>query len=92
MATSRDSLEFTADARTVISASGGVVIKVAPSRLELTGPGKVTATGQLQIRDQASRKPAAGFRFGEGPYTLTLNPEAGKLNLDAVLQGPLTRS
>jgi hypothetical protein len=92
VATSRDSVEFTADARTVISATGGVVIKVAPSRLELTGPGKVTATGQLQIRDQASKKPAAGFRFGEGPYTVTLNPEGGRLNLDAVLQGPLTRS
>jgi hypothetical protein len=92
VATSRDAVEFTADARTVVSATGGVVIKLASGRLELTGPGKVTATGQLQVRDQRTRTPATGFRFGEGPYTVTLNPDAGKLNLDAVLQGPLTRS
>ena len=92
VATPRDSVEFTADARTVISASGGVVVKVPAGRLELTGPGKVVATGQFQVRDQTSRKPATNFQFGEGPYTVTLNPVAGRLEFDAVLQGPLTRS
>jgi hypothetical protein len=92
VATSRDSVAFTADARTVISARGAVVVKVAPARLELKGPGKVSATGQLQVRDPTSTKPAAGFQFGEGPYTVTLSPNAGRLELDAVLQGPLTRS
>ena len=92
VATPRDAVEFTADSRTVISASGGVVIKVAAARLELSGPGKVSATGQLQVRDPTSLKPAAGFQFGEGPYTITLNPNAGRIELDAVLQGPLTRS
>lgn len=92
VATSRDSVQFTADARTVISASGGVVVKVAPSALELTGPGKVVATGQFQVRDPTSRKPATTFQFGEGPYTLALTPNGGRLELDAVLQGPLTRA
>ena len=32
------------------------------------------------------------MQFGEGPYTVTLNPVEGRLELDAVLQGPLTRS
>ena len=92
LATPRDAVSFTADARTVVSVKGGVVVKVAPARVELTGPGKVTATGQLQVRDQTTRTPANGFQFGEGPYTVTLNPVAGRLELDAVLQGPLTRS
>jgi hypothetical protein len=92
LATSRDSVAFTADAKSTISATGGVVVKTAAASLELKGPGKVTATGQLQIRDQASRNPAAGFKFGEGPYTVTLRPAAGHVELDAVLQGPLTRS
>lgn len=91
LATPRDAVSFTADARTAVSAQGGVVIKVAPAALELTGPGKVTATGQLQIRDQTGRTPAAGFQFGEGSYRVALNPVAGRLELDAVLQGPLTR-
>jgi hypothetical protein len=92
LATPRDAVAFTADAQTVITAHGGVVIKVGPAPIELKGPGTVTATGQLQIRDQTSRKPAAGFKFGEGPYTVTVNPVAGHLEIDAILQGPLTRS
>ena len=92
LATPRDAVAFTADARTIVNATGGVAIKVAAARLELTGPGKVTATGQVQIRDQKSRTPAAGMQFAGGPYTVTLNPVAGRLDLDAVLQGPVTRS
>jgi hypothetical protein len=90
--TPRDAVEFTADARTVISAQRGVVIKVASGPLELNGPGKVTATGQLQVRDQTTLTPAAAFQFGDGPYTVKLNPVAGRLELDAVLQGPFTKS
>lgn len=92
LAAPRDAVSFTADARTVLSARGGVVVKVPASRLELTGPGKVSATGQLQVRDQTTRTPARGFQFGEGPYTVKVNPVAGRLEFDAVLQGPLTRS
>ena len=90
--TPRDAVDFTADARTVISSRDGVVVKVPAAALELTGPGRVSATGQLQVRDQTSRTPARGFQFGEGPYTLKLNPANGRIELDAVLQGPLTRS
>lgn len=90
--TARDAVAFTADARTMISAQGGVILKVNAARLELKGPGKVSGTGQLQVRDENSLKPAAGFQFGEGPYTVTLTPVEGRVDLDAVLQGPLTRS
>lgn len=92
LARPRDSVAFTADARTIINGKGGVTLKVAPARLELTGPGKVVGAGQFQIRDQKSRTPAARFQFGEGPYTVVVNPVDGRLELDAVLQGPLTRS
>jgi hypothetical protein len=91
LATPRDAVSFTADARTILNASNGVVVKVPAARIEITGPGKVTATGNLQVRDQTTRTPAAGFEFGEGPYTVILNPVDGRLELDAVLQGPLTR-
>ena len=92
LATPRDAVAFTADARTVISSQGGVVIKVAAAPLQLTGPGRVIATGQLQVRDQRSRTPASGFEFGEGPYTITLTPGQSRIELDPVLQGPLKRS
>ena len=92
VANARDSVEFTADSRTVISATGGVAVKVAPARLELTGPGKIVATGQFQVRDPESTKPTARFEFGEGPYTVKLEQVGGRFEMDAVLQGPLTRS
>ncbi len=90
--TARDAVAFTADAQTTLTAHGGVVIKVAAARLELKGPGKVSAAGQLQVRDENSLKPAAGIQFGEGPYTVTLTPVEGHVDVDAVLQGTLTRS
>jgi hypothetical protein len=92
LARPRDSVAFTADARTIINGKGGVTVKVAPARMELTGPGKVVGAGQFQIRDQRSRTPAARFQFGEGPYTVVINPVNGRLEIDATLQGPLTRS
>jgi hypothetical protein len=92
LATPRDAVAFTADARTVISAHGGVVVKVPPGPLEVTGPGKVIATGQLRVRDQTSLTPAGGIQFSAGPYTIKLTPVDGRLQLDAVLQGTLTRS
>ena len=92
LARPRDSVAFTADSRTIVNGKGGVTLKVAPARQELKGPGKIVGTGQFQIRDQTSRTPATRFQFGEGPYTVVVNPANGRLEIDAVLQGPLTRS
>ena len=92
LATPRDAVAFTADARTVVAARGGVVVKVPPAPLEVTGPGKVVATGQLRVRDQTTQTPARGIQFGAGPYTVKITPVNGRLELDAVLQGPLTRT
>lgn len=92
LAKPRDSVAFTADSRTVVNGKGGVTLKVPPARQELKGPGKVVGLGQFQVRDQKTRTPAARFEFGEGPYTIVINPVNGKLEIDAVLQGPVTRS
>jgi hypothetical protein len=90
LATPRDLVEFTADAQSVISSRGGVVVKVPPGNLEVTGPGKVTVNGQLQLRDAKTTKAVTAIQFGEGPYKVTLTPAAGRFDIDAVLQGPLT--
>jgi hypothetical protein len=92
LATPRDAVAFTADARTVISTRGGVVVVLPPGPLEVGGPGRVTATGQLRVRDQTALTPAGGIQFGEGPYTVKITPMNGRLELDAILQGALTRS
>ncbi len=92
LATPRDAVDFTADAMTQVQATGGVIVRLPPARLEVTGPGKVTATGQLLVRDPRTRLPAQSVQFGEGPYKVALTPSGGRLELDAVLQGPLTRT
>lgn len=92
LATPRDTVEFTADAMTQVQATGGVVVKLPPKRLEVTGPGKVSATGQLLVQDPRTRLPAQSVQFGEGPYKVALTPSGGRFEVDAVLQGPITRA
>jgi len=91
LATPRDAVDFTADDMTIVQSTGAVVVKLPPGKVEVTGPGRVTATGQLQVRDGQATRPAASIRFGEGPYKITLTPAGGRLTVDAVLQGPLSR-
>lgn len=90
LATPKDAVDFVADSQTVINSTGGVVVKVPPGKLDVTGPGKVSASGQLQVRDSKATKAAASIQFGDGPYTVSVTPSGGRFTVDAVLQGPLT--
>jgi hypothetical protein len=90
LGSSRDSVEFTADSRTVVNGTGGVVVKVPPQRLEITGPGKLSANGQLKVQLPTSTKPTGSIKFGDGPYKVVLTSTGGKVSIDAILQGPLT--
>ena len=87
LAAPRDAVDFTADARTTLTATGGVVIKLPPQQVEITGPGKVVLGGQLRVRTSSSTRQATGVEFGPGPFTVTLVPAAGRLEVNAVLQG-----
>lgn len=90
LASPRDAVDFTADARTTLTATGGVVIKLPPQQVEITGPGKVVAGGELRVRSSAAAaRPAKSVDFGPGPFTVTLVPAAGRLEVNAVLQGPV---
>ncbi len=92
LATPRDAVDFTADARTTLVASGGVVVKLPPQKVQLTGPGRVAAGGRLRVRSPASTRQAGAVDFGPGPFTVTLTPAAGRLDLNAVLQGRVETS
>ena len=88
LGTPRDAVDFTADARTTLTATGGVVIKLPPQQVEITGPGKVVVGGQLRVRSSpAPARDARSVEFGPGPFTVTLAPAAGRLEVNAVLQG-----
>jgi hypothetical protein len=87
---SRDSVSFTADDRTVLNTSAGVVVQVDPQRLEVTGPGRVSARGRLTITDTAGTHSATSIDFATGPYRVVVVQQGNKLIVDATLQGPLT--
>jgi hypothetical protein len=90
LATPRDSVEFVADERTAITTRGGVVVHVAPDRLQIEGPGALKVTGQLQVQTPASKRAAGTVTFPTGPFTATLTPVGNGVRVDSVLQGPFT--
>jgi hypothetical protein len=90
LASSRDAVSFTADDLTVLNTSGGVVIQLDSQRLEVTGPGRVNARGNLTVTDTAGTHRASSIDFATGPYKVTVTTQGSKLVLDATLQGPVT--
>jgi hypothetical protein len=86
----RDSVSFTADDRTVLNTTAGVVVELDPQKVEVTGPGRVLARGRLTVTDSAGSHTATSIDFATGPYQVTVIPQGSKLVLDAKLQGALT--
>ncbi len=86
----RDSVSFTADDRTVLNTTAGVAVILDPQRLEVTGPGRVSARGRLTITDTSGTRTASAIDFAAGPYRVLVTPQGAKIVLDATLQGPLT--
>jgi hypothetical protein len=90
LGTPRDGVDFGADERTVLTSRGGVVCHLAPQRLELKGPGRITVSGRLQVQTPTGRRSAGTLSFGPGPFTVTLSPTGGGVTIDSVLQGTFT--
>lgn len=90
LASSRDSVSFVADDRTVLNTTAGVVVELGPQRLEVTGPGRVSARGRLTVTDTSGTRNASAIDFDAGPYRVLVTPQGSKVVLDATLQGRLT--
>lgn len=87
IAAPRDGVEFTADAQTVLTTRGGVLVRREPTRVELEGPGKVSVAGRLTVQTPESSRPAATITFGPGPYKITVVPLGVRATIQSVLQG-----
>ena len=92
LASTRDSVSFQADAQTVLTSRGGVVVEADPQPLELTGPGKISVSGNLQVQTPDSTRKAGAVTFGPGPFEVTLTPGASGVTMKSVLQGDVTAS
>ncbi|MFN2609106.1 MAG: hypothetical protein ABR511_14635 [Acidimicrobiales bacterium] len=90
IAAPRDSVDFTADDKTVITTRGGVVVHLDPRPLVVSGPGKVAVSGRLRVETPAAAKAAATVTFGPGAFKVTLTPGGSGARMDSVLQGPFT--
>ena len=87
LATPREGVQFTADAQTVLSSRGNVVVKLQPQKVVLTGPGKLGMNGRLKVQYPDRSRDVRSLNFGDGPFEVTLEPASGGLRVDAVLQG-----
>jgi len=93
IATPRDSVSFDADERTVLTSRGGVTVHLDPEALDLTGPGKISVSGNLRVQSPDSTRPASAVTFGPGPFKVTLTPGGSTgVGVNAVLQGKATAS
>ena len=84
-----DGVTFTADDETVIDLTGTGPVVVPPRALTLTGPGTITHEGTVDLETRDGVRQASWFEFGPGPFEVVLTPQAGGLQVAAVLQGPL---
>ncbi len=87
LATPREGVEFTADGQTVLVARGNVVVRERIRRVAMTGGGKLTVTGRLQVRFPERRTSVRSVTLEEGPFRATVEPRDGAVQVDAVLQG-----
>lgn len=89
LAAPSDGLAFLADGRSAITTTGGARVRVPARPLDLVGPGRISARGELRVETGAGTTRATTIVFGPGPFVVRLRPAAGGIDLDATLQGPL---
>jgi hypothetical protein len=91
LATPRDNgVDFTADERTVLVTTAGVVIHLDQRPVTLEGPGTLAAGGRFLVRTQSGQRQAGSIMFGPGPFRVAFTPDPAGLTIDATLQGPVT--
>lgn len=89
LGTPREGVTFTADDQTVLSTRNNVVIRSDPGKLEIKGPGTLLIEGKLSVQYPKNKDSGSLVKFGEGPFTLTVEPAGDRVNVSGILQGPV---
>lgn len=92
VATPQDRVSFTADAQTALISKGNPTVRIDLKRIDLLGPGKLTAKGKLKVQFPDRSVTGTSMSFGEGPYRVTVDPGGGALKVDAIVQGQVDAS
>ena len=91
LAATRDSVSFQADVQTVLISRGGVIVQDDPQPLKLTGPGKISVSGNLRVQTPDDTRRAGAVTFGPGPFEVTLTPGGSTgVTMKSILQGNVT--
>lgn len=90
LAAPRDGVSFTADAETVLSSEGNVVVRLPLQPVEVDGPGGLTATGRLRVQSPTAVTEVGYVEMSDAPFHVRVAPAGSQIVVTAVLQGPLT--
>jgi hypothetical protein len=83
-------VEFTADDKTYLQTTPGVVVHFDSPTLKVDGPGTLRLTGNFTLRTASGTRTATTLTMAAGPFRVTLAPGAGGVTVTATLQGPVT--
>jgi hypothetical protein len=83
-------VEFTADDKTYLQATPGVVLHLDAPNLQVDGPGQLHMTGHFTLRTASGTRTATTLTMASGPFRVTLAPGAGGVTVTATLQGAVT--
>lgn len=92
LATPRPSVAFDAGDRATVQTTGHAQVHLAPAALHLTGPGAVTAQGDLRIQTSTGTRQVKAAAFGRGSFEIDLTPTASGDTIRATMQGPISTS
>ncbi len=87
LGTPREGVQFTADKDTVLNSRGNVVVRMPIQKVDLLGPGTISAKGRLKVQFPDRTVNGGSVRFGEGPYRVSLVGGDNGTTVDAILQG-----
>jgi hypothetical protein len=90
LARAYDSYAFDAGDNAILQTSGTAMIRQAPHRVHLEGPGQLTLIGNFQMTTTSGKRRAVSISFGGGSYRIDLTPVPQGYLIDALLQGVVT--
>jgi hypothetical protein len=92
LATPRANVAFDAGDRATMQTAGHAQVHLAPAAVHITGPGKVTIRGDLQVQTNTGTRHVASAVFGLGSYEIDLTPVGSGATIRATMQGTLSAS
>jgi hypothetical protein len=90
LGTPQQTASFDAGSQSTIVTTGNAQVHLKPSNLQITGPGSLDISGDLQVQTDSGTRTVHSLTFGPGQYEVSLAPVTAGDTIRATLQGPVT--